>query len=122
KLYFEYFHLIRPSSSFRSDRKGVHRVNYASLLTIDSNIVSVFFHYFVTDSYQIKSRVFSFGVCDGQRSSLMIQLQSVSESPIRTIMCFEYSSLCVDFSYPRLLISKLPFYKIIFLYFSKNSV
>ncbi|XDV24173.1 hypothetical protein PO909_028422 [Leuciscus waleckii] len=53
------------------------------ILTIDSNTESV---YDLCPDLII-SRVCGSGICDGQRSSLMIQPQSVSESPIRTIMC-----------------------------------
>ncbi len=57
--------------------------------------------------------MFSCDVCDGQRSSLIVQLQSVSESPIKKkkiiiyshsliIVCVEDSVLNADFSYERL--------------------
>jgi len=47
----------------------------------------------------IKSRVSVCGVCDDQRSSLMVQLQSVSESPTSTIICRCPLILYISFSY-----------------------
>ncbi len=43
----------------------------------------------------------SCGVGDGQRSSLIVQLQSVSESLVRNIRCGEDLLLFVHFSYER---------------------
>ncbi len=56
--------------------------------------------------------------CDGQRSSLIVQLQSVSESPIRTVKCREDLLLFLNFSYERLFSSKLPQDVVSLLYFS----
>ncbi len=46
----------------------------------------------------IKSRVCGSGVCDGQRSSLMIQLQSVSESLFTLIICTDLTLISSDLS------------------------
>ncbi|XDV23805.1 hypothetical protein PO909_028209, partial [Leuciscus waleckii] len=59
------------------------------------------------------------GVCDGQRSSLIVQLQSVSESPIRNIIiCGEDLLLFIHFSYESLFSSKFPHYVVVFPYLS----
>ena len=95
-------------------------VSCNSLLTVDSNSESVYGHSAAADGHFIFSRVCGAGVHDGQRSSLIIQLQSVSESPIRTIICGEHFYVFIDSSYLSLLMSKPPCYQILFLYFSNT--
>ncbi|ROI15260.1 hypothetical protein DPX16_1413 [Anabarilius grahami] len=63
--------------------------------------------------------MFSCDVCDGQRSSLIVQLQFVTESPI---ICGEDSSSSTDFSYQRVFSAKFPQYVVIFRYFSNICV
>lgn len=64
----------------------------------------------------IKSRDFGFDVSNDERSSLMVQMQSVSESLIKDIIiCREDSSCFIYYSYERAF--KLPGYLIISLYF-----
>ncbi len=90
------------------------------LLTIDSKTECVERCLCSAAGYLIKSRVCGSGVCDAQRSSL-IQLQSVSESPISTvIMKLALIVPFVDHSYENL--SKSPHYQTMSLYFSKISV
>ncbi|XDV23983.1 hypothetical protein PO909_028306 [Leuciscus waleckii] len=69
----------------------------------------------------IESSMFSCGVCDGQRSSLIVQLQSVSESPIKNIIIYgDVLGNSIKCSYERVFIFKHPQYLII--YISKISV
>ena len=59
----------------------------------------------------INSRVCVSGVCDGQRSSLMIQLQSVSESLFKLNICTDLTLISSDFSDESVI--KIPSNKII---------
>ncbi len=79
-----------------------------ALLTIDSKIERVERCLCSFAVYFIKSRVCGSGVCDGQRSSL-IQLQSVSESPISIIIIkTAVIVLSVDLSDEKAVVSKFP--------------
>ncbi len=81
------------------------------LLTDDGNGESLVYgaSAAAADGHFIKSRVCGSGVCDGQRSSLMIQLQSVSEDDCVTVLLISATQVS-------------PLYHIIFMYFSKISV
>ncbi len=69
----------------------------------------------LADVYFIKSRDVGSDVSNDERSSLIVQMQSVSESPIKNIICREDSSCLIFFSYERAF--KRPGYLICSLYF-----
>ncbi len=68
----------------------------------------------LADVYFIKSRDVGSDVSNDERSSLIVQMQSVSESPIKNIICREDSSCLIFFSYERAF--KRPGYLICSLY------
>ncbi len=68
------------------------------------------------DQKFVETRVWRCDVCDDQRSSLMIQLQSVSESLFTLIICTDLTLIDNDLS--NAIVIKIPLDSLLLVYFN----